>query len=312
MYLYERISGNQWGEPIKVRASDANTQQQFGFKLAWAGESLIVGAPFDGEAASRAGAVYVFSRNAQGQWVQDQKIHLPNAGSGDAFGGSLAANGNRFVVGAPRRRVNGSRGSGAAYVYVRDGKVWRQDAELSPSEPTPAGVFGSSVTIDRDSVLVSAPGYRVGDKIQGRVFSYEWNEDAGWVSKGAIDPIGDNAEAGFGTEVKISSNRAVMSRYDPGPESSGVGLVRVYQRKSRQEPWTPAFNLTSSPNFEARGFGLELDLFGDRVVVGVPSAEFTPVILAPGAMQTFKVPQSFAAPLVPWWMLVGLGSALAV
>lgn len=83
-------------------------------------------------------AVYVFSR-AGGTWAL--QIEATSTGSGEGFGRalSLAGDGSRLAIGASgesssARGVNGnrtgigSRYSGAAFIFSRDGSAWTQEA----------------------------------------------------------------------------------------------------------------------------------------------------------------------------------------
>jgi hypothetical protein len=133
------------------------------------GSTLAVGAPHD------AGKVYVFAR-AGSDWTQQGIVKAANAGDLDAFGSALAisADGNTLVVGAyfedgGGKGVNPANGAdnsipqaGAAYVFVRNGGAWSQQAYLKASNPgdmEDGDTFGYSVTVsgDGNTVAVGAP-----------------------------------------------------------------------------------------------------------------------------------------------------------
>ncbi|MEM8710567.1 MAG: hypothetical protein AAGG01_06415 [Planctomycetota bacterium] len=59
----------------------------------------VGGSPFN-NGASDSGAVYIY-RFVGGAWVQEAYIKAANAGTGDAFGASIALGPNLLVVGAP-------------------------------------------------------------------------------------------------------------------------------------------------------------------------------------------------------------------
>jgi hypothetical protein len=74
---------------------------------------------------------------------------------------SLSGDGNTLVVGAPFEGggapgINGNQNdnsvyaSGAAYVYVRQGESWTQQAYVKASNPGQSDHFGSSVALSRD------------------------------------------------------------------------------------------------------------------------------------------------------------------
>src|SRR5205823_4292782 len=90
-----------------------------------------------------------------------------NTGSGDSFGRSVALSGDTLVVGAHVESsnatgVNGDQSnnlalvSGAAYVFVRNGATWSQQAYLKASNTGTDDRFGISVAVSGDTVAVGA------------------------------------------------------------------------------------------------------------------------------------------------------------
>ena len=55
-----------------------------------------------------------------------------------------------IVIGAPRSAT------GAAYVFVRSGGIWNEEARLSPLAALAGDAFGAAVAIDGDTVVVGA------------------------------------------------------------------------------------------------------------------------------------------------------------
>ena len=88
---------------------------------------------------------------------------------GDWFGYSTAMSGDTVVVGAYRDSsgatgVNGDLNdtsapdSGAAYVFVRSGLKWTQQAYLKASNTEEGDLFGWSVAVSGDTVVIGARG----------------------------------------------------------------------------------------------------------------------------------------------------------
>jgi FG-GAP repeat protein len=72
----------------------------------------------------------------------------------DMFGVSVALSGSTAVVGALGVKSN----TGAAYVFIRSGSTWSQQAELTASGGAPGDDFGLSVAISGPTAVVGAPG----------------------------------------------------------------------------------------------------------------------------------------------------------
>src|SRR5258707_1296773 len=107
--------------------------------------------------------------------AQEAYVKFANPGGNENFGWSVAVSGDTVVVGADGEPssatgVDGDQSdtnapnSGAAYVFVRDGTTWSQQAYLKASNAegaSPDGTkdgdhFGSSVTVDGNIVAVGA------------------------------------------------------------------------------------------------------------------------------------------------------------
>ena len=146
VYVFTR-NGSDWVQQAYIKASNAQSGDQFGFAVALSGDgnTLAVAANFEDsgaagingnqadESASGAGAVYVFVRNGA-TWTQQAYIKASNAGEGDRFGYSLALSdeGNTLSVGtigedsgstgtSGNQADNSAQQAGAVYVFTRSG-----------------------------------------------------------------------------------------------------------------------------------------------------------------------------------------------
>ena len=123
--------------------------------MAVSGDTVVVGALWEDSSATGvngnqsdnsaadAGAAYVFVRSGT-TWSQQAYLKASNTGAGDYFGCSVAVSGDTVVVGAygedsSATGVNGNQSdnsatdAGAAYVFVRSGTTWSQQAYLKAS-----------------------------------------------------------------------------------------------------------------------------------------------------------------------------------
>ena len=140
-YVFQRDEGgaDNWGEVKKLTASDAEPDDQFGWRAAVSGDTAVVGARFEDAGGSEAGAAYVFQRDQGGvdNWGEVKKLTASDAESVDFFGVSVAVSGDTAVVGADAGG-GGSNAAGAAYVFEElllgdagcDGTVDETDAAL--------------------------------------------------------------------------------------------------------------------------------------------------------------------------------------
>ena len=171
-YVFTRTSG-VWSQQAYLKASNTGAGGQFselfGRSAAISGDTVVVGAPFEDSIASGAvdsGAAYVFVRST-GLWSQQAYLKASNIGAGDQFGDSVAISGDTLVVGAwledsHATGVDGNQAddstqhAGAAYVFVRGAGVWSQQAYLKASNTGTGDLFGGSVAVSGDTVVVGA------------------------------------------------------------------------------------------------------------------------------------------------------------
>ncbi|MDP8238325.1 MAG: FG-GAP repeat protein, partial [Candidatus Hatepunaea meridiana] len=87
----------------------------------------------------------------------ETKITADDAAAGDMFGVAVCISGDYAVVGAGYDDDDGEA-SGSAYIFVRDGADWTQQAKLTASDAAEGDYFGCSVTISGDYAVVGAYG----------------------------------------------------------------------------------------------------------------------------------------------------------
>ena len=176
-YVYVE-SGSDWISEAFLQSPDPERLDWFGYSVSLSGDTLAVGAPMeDGgssgmggnpadNSATNSGAAFVFVRSGT-IWTQQAYVKASNTGVGDEFGRSVALCGDTLVVSAWRedsvaKGVGGDESddtfldAGAAYVFVRSGTTWSQQAYLKASNTEINDRFGSWVDLDGDRLVVSA------------------------------------------------------------------------------------------------------------------------------------------------------------
>jgi len=146
-------------EVAKLTASDAAADDLFGRSVSISGDTAIVGAVFDDDACPtdpdcNSGSAYVFVKNGA-TWTRTAKLTASDAAADDFFGDSVSISGDTAIVGAPRDDDAGSF-SGSAYVFVKNGATWTQQAKLTASDAAVNDFFGFSVSISGDTAIVGA------------------------------------------------------------------------------------------------------------------------------------------------------------
>ena len=199
-----------WTQQAKIEASDAQASDRFGrvVSISNDGNTAIIGAYAEDTGGADAGAAYIFTRSGS-TWSQQSKIQASDKEAGDNFGTSvsISSDGLTAIVGAYFEDT-GANNRGSAYVFVRSGTTWTQQAKLAPSVTQTNMRYGGSVGISSDgnTVIVGAYGDKGGASTEwtGAVYIYvrsgtTWSQQA---------RIIDNVAGGyfFGSIVSISSD----------------------------------------------------------------------------------------------------------
>lgn len=104
-YFFSRNQGgsDQWGETRKLVPADGVAAARFGFAVGVHGNTAVIGAPFDTQRGTDAGAIYLFGRNegGAGQWGLLEKLVTLHVDPSDSFGYSVAVNQETVAVGSP-------------------------------------------------------------------------------------------------------------------------------------------------------------------------------------------------------------------
>jgi hypothetical protein len=144
----------QTGELI---GSDTTNYDRFGWSVSVSGTVALVGAPrHDQPGSPDAGSAYVFRFDGT-RWVEEQELTASDAAAYDDFGYSVSVSGDLALVGAELADSGGVVAAGAAYVFRFDGTRWVEEQKLTALDAAADDEFGSSVTIDGDTIVIGSP-----------------------------------------------------------------------------------------------------------------------------------------------------------
>ena len=262
-------------QQAKLTAVGGGTSYNFGNSVAISGDTAIIGQYCDpvGGVTNR-GSVEVYTRNGVGAWSYHS--HLPGGpGDPDAlFGCSVAISGDTAVVGAKGDDVYllGDH-QGAAYVYVRSGGNWTQQARLKINDGFYVGAndqFGCSVAISGDTIVVGAPWDNGEWTDEGAAYVFvrsgtTWSlqrrlprSSIGFSQQGAL----------MGASVAIAGDTIVVG--EPGRDvgsNADHGAAYVYVRSGTD--WSRVADLSAAGS-SSDWFGSSVAVWGDTAVVGAP------------------------------------------
>jgi len=202
------VSVNQ---EAKITAPDAATGDFFGFKVAIDGDTMVTSALLDGDGGYESGSAYVYLRDGA-EWTLQAKLTAPDAAAGDWFGRSASIDGDTIVIGANKTDDLGYW-SGSAYVFVRNGTTWTLQAKLTASDGEVGDLFGISLEIDGDTVVVGAR-WDDNDAVNNAGGAYVFvRNGTTWTQQAKLTaPTADIITSGeFGADVTIDNNTIVVA-----------------------------------------------------------------------------------------------------
>jgi len=265
-YVFVR-SGSSWTQQDKLTASDGAASDNFGNSVAISGDYALVGANGDNSGANlNQGSAYVFVRSGS-SWTQQDKLTASDGAANDLFGRSVAISGNYALVGASFDDVGADTDQGSAYIFVRSGSSWTQQAKLTASDGAGSDRFGESVAISGDYALLGAFNDDVGgDTDQGSAYVFV-RSGSSWTQQAKLTASDGAAFDSFGSSVAISGNYALLGALSDdigGDTDQGSAYVFVRSGSS----WTQQAKLTASDGAGGDNFGISVALSGDHALVG--------------------------------------------
>ena len=127
-------SGTSWTQQAKLTLGVRATNDYFGYSVSLSGDTVVVGAYLDDNAGGvDAGLACVFVRSGT-NWTVQTSLAASDAAAGDYFGYSVSLSGDTVVVGADHDDHAGVIDAGSAYVFVRSGTGWTEQAKLTASD----------------------------------------------------------------------------------------------------------------------------------------------------------------------------------
>jgi len=310
VYVFVR-DGATWSQQAYLKASNTDGGDFFGVSVAVSGDTIVVGARLEDStatgvngdegdnAAPGSGAAYVFVRNGE-TWTQQAYLKASNPDGGDEFGSSVAISGDVVIIGAPKEDSNATGvdgdesnnlagNSGAAYVFVRDGVTWSQQAYLKASNTENGDDFGVSLAVSGATVVVGArfedsnatgvDGDETSNSGSDSGAAYVFvREDATWSQQAYLKASNTGNGDWFGFSVAVFGDTVVVGSFEEDSSATGVngdedsndavsaGAAYVFVRNGIT--WSQQAYLKASNSAAIDQFGYTVAVADDTVVVG--------------------------------------------
>ena len=270
-YFFRRTTGDDFGTSLEYIPADVAAPDYYGGAVDVVEEGyVVVGARGQNSAQ---GAAYVYSWHTNGFWnTPPTRIVASDAQNLDYFGQSVTMNTTYTIVGAPQE--DGGAGdpvsnAGAVYVFRRDqGNTWYQMRKLDNPSPATNDLYGSSIAMYGNYLIVGCPGDASG---KGAAYIYMDDGKGSWAGPTTITASDGEAGDRFGTSVAISGDYAVVGALNEdggsGNSKSDAGAAYVYRRTTGNS-WTQSGKLTAFDSEATDYFGRSVAIDGYFILVG--------------------------------------------
>lgn len=203
-----------------------------------------------------------------------------NNSSGDLFGKTVATYGNYIAVGAPGDAYN-KTASGSIQIYQNQNGTWTPSQKLGSSTADElANIAMGNFSIDMDATTLVAGARPDSTTTSGKAYIYAL-EGGQWVYKKRLDdPLaGSNY---YGIAVAVDAGTLAVGA---NTTNNSKGVVHLYTGSGSS--WN--LQTTMQPPITVSGtmyFGNGIDIRGNVMVVGAPSADMGAGIFS-GALFTY-------------------------
>lgn len=213
-----------------------------------------------------------------------QRLVAADAGVLDFLGYAVALDGNTALIGAPYEEET-QTDQGAAYVFVRNGSTWTQQAKLFDPQGAALDHFGTAVALSGDTALIGAPQ---GDGGKGAAYVFVRNgtaQSATWTRQQKLTATDGFTGAQFGAAVALDGHTALIGAYEQAiaPTNAVSGAAYVFVRNGTS--WTRQQRLLADDGDIGDNFGFSVALDGETALVGAPKNTLT--LIGQGAAYIF-------------------------
>ncbi len=263
-FVFQKSARGEWVEVARVEVDDAQANDRFGSAVAISGETVLVGSS---ARAENAGAVYAFHRDDSGKWASAGSLMGTDVAAADRFGSTLALEGNRALVGAPRQDEN--KGVVYAFLYNAETMVWDEIGKLQGGNIESNNRFGGALALNGDWALIGAPRF---NHFIGAVYTFQFDaESSEWNERLQLVPFDGSRQNRFGTSLAFDGQSAWIG----APGANGFqGVIYLFQRDEESGTWTGATKLTAGDLQRGDFFSGTVAAGAGLAVVGIPGDDY--------------------------------------
>jgi hypothetical protein len=251
----------------ELTASDGEAGDSFGSSVSISGDYAIIGAFGKSVVGNQwQGQAYIFVRSDT-TWTEQAILAASDGEAGDSFGYSVSISGDYAIIGAYSKDVGGNEHQGQAYIFIRSGTIWTEQAILTASDGEAGNSFGKSVSISGNYAIIGAQSKNIGgNQWQGQAYIF-MRSDTTWTEQAIITASDGEAGDHFGKSVSVSGDYAIIgaSSKDVGGNNY-QGQAYVFMRSDTE--WTEQAILSLPDGEDTKYFGATVSISDNYAIVG--------------------------------------------
>ena len=273
------LKQNSWIQQRELTAADGARNDVFGYSVAVSEQTAIVGAAGKNIGNNPGqGAAYVLTcAGTPCTWTQQQELTAADGARDDEFGNSVAMSGHTALIGAwgkhslymPGAPMTAVAPQGAAYVFTCSGTpcTWTQQQELTAVDGRRGDVFGYSVAVSGNTVIIGAIGQ---NSPRGAAYVFTCSgTPCTWTQQQELTAADGASGDVFGTRVAVSGATTVIGA--PGKtigNNALQGAAYVFTCSGNPCTWTPQQELTAADGARGDEFGYSVAVSGKTTLIG--------------------------------------------
>ena len=199
--------------------------------------------------------------------VEQATLVASSAAENNRFGRSVGIDGTTIVVGAPFSNA-ATVFAGAAYVYTLNGSTWSEQAALLASDAGLVDVFGWSVDIDGDTIVIGSYGNNGGGADSGAAYVFT-RTGTTWTQQAKLLANDAGPGDGFGYSVTIDGDTIAVGAPFDSDAGTDTGSAYVFTRTGTT--WSQQAKIVGTDTAIGDEYGASIAITGDSVIVGSPS-----------------------------------------
>ena len=285
-----------WNEILQAYPQNTIATQYFGFSVDMSGDYAVIGAPSEGT-----GTVYVYKRNASGDWIEEDRLQItdvhPSPAHDPMFGHDVAVSSTGQVfVGAPHYESFSNFAhlieTGGVLVFEESTPgTWTNSLiltqDLGGGSREQYSHYGTSVSVSGDMLIIGCPRADLdaagANSLNGAGIVDVYRDltlAGGWSFRQRLDAPDRYYDDHFGFSADIDGDHLVVGAPAHDKNDAGVNHAvtdagaAYFYRETSLDTWTFVQKIANpNPTLSAENQGFSVSIDGTIVAVGAPGKE---------------------------------------